>query len=201
MNRIPALTLSAGLPLLSGADGLKSGNGVPFARNGSSIRALAKVSRITPRGPLLRFPTKIGLGVGVVIAARADAAPLQYLTGAGDKATPVVALTWGVIAVSLVVTMLDRGTFARGDLASAGPDHEDRRKIGCRARQRRAFLVVGWNKRFSPGAARHGGLDHGGAGADRSTALPAPSKHRDHGTAMVVAGALSFTGTRLCHRQ
>ena len=30
-------------------------------------------------------------------------APLQYLSGAGDKATPVVALTWGVLIISVVV--------------------------------------------------------------------------------------------------
>jgi cytochrome c oxidase subunit 2 len=31
------------------------------------------------------------------------AAPLQYLSGAGDKAAPVVSLTWGVLIISLVV--------------------------------------------------------------------------------------------------
>jgi cytochrome c oxidase subunit 2 len=36
----------------------------------------------------------------------ASAAPLQYLTGAGAKAAPVVALTWGVLAISVIVTVL-----------------------------------------------------------------------------------------------
>ena len=36
-------------------------------------------------------------------ASAAQAAPLQYLSGAGDKATPVVALTWGVLLISVVV--------------------------------------------------------------------------------------------------
>jgi cytochrome c oxidase subunit 2 len=39
------------------------------------------------------------------IAARADV-PLQYLSGAGDKATPVVWLTWGVLAVSVIVMLV-----------------------------------------------------------------------------------------------
>jgi cytochrome c oxidase subunit 2 len=39
-------------------------------------------------------------------AAAAQAAPLQYLTGAGDKAAPVVALTWGVLIVSIIVILL-----------------------------------------------------------------------------------------------
>ena len=41
-----------------------------------------------------------------VAASRAEAAPLQYLSGAGDKAMPVVALTWGVLIVSLVVIVI-----------------------------------------------------------------------------------------------
>ena len=35
------------------------------------------------------------------IPTTAAAAPLQYLTGAGNKATPVVWLTWGVLLVSV----------------------------------------------------------------------------------------------------
>jgi cytochrome c oxidase subunit 2 len=34
------------------------------------------------------------------------AAPLQYLTGAGAKAAPVVALTWGVLAISIAVIVI-----------------------------------------------------------------------------------------------
>jgi len=40
------------------------------------------------------------------VSPAAGAAPLQYLTGAGDKADPVVALTWGVIVISLVVIVV-----------------------------------------------------------------------------------------------
>jgi cytochrome c oxidase subunit 2 len=39
-------------------------------------------------------------------ANTAHAAPLQYLSGAGEKAAPVVALTWGVLLVSFVVIVL-----------------------------------------------------------------------------------------------
>lgn len=35
-----------------------------------------------------------------------QAAPLQYLSGAGEKAAPVVALTWGVLTISLAVIIL-----------------------------------------------------------------------------------------------
>lgn len=36
----------------------------------------------------------------------AEAAPLQYLSGAGEKAAPVVALTWGVLLISIAVTII-----------------------------------------------------------------------------------------------
>jgi cytochrome c oxidase subunit 2 len=39
-------------------------------------------------------------------ASRVEAAPLQYLTGAGVKATPVVALTWGVLIISVAVIVI-----------------------------------------------------------------------------------------------
>jgi cytochrome c oxidase subunit 2 len=36
----------------------------------------------------------------------AQAAPLQYLSGASDKAAPVVALTWGVLSISVIVMLI-----------------------------------------------------------------------------------------------
>ena len=39
-------------------------------------------------------------------ASRVEAAPLEYLSGAGVKATPVVALTWGVLIISVVVIVI-----------------------------------------------------------------------------------------------
>ena len=47
--------------------------------------------------------TAVLLGLSVITAG---AAPLQYLSGASDKAAPVVALTWGVLLVSVVVIFL-----------------------------------------------------------------------------------------------
>jgi cytochrome c oxidase subunit 2 len=38
-----------------------------------------------------------------MVPGAVQAAPLQYLSGAGDKARPVVGLTWGVLAISLIV--------------------------------------------------------------------------------------------------
>jgi cytochrome c oxidase subunit 2 len=40
------------------------------------------------------------------------AVPLQYLTGAGEKAAPVVALTWGVLVISVIVMMVIAGLLA-----------------------------------------------------------------------------------------
>ncbi len=40
------------------------------------------------------------------IISRAEAAPLQYLTGAGDKAARVVPLTWGVLIISIAVILI-----------------------------------------------------------------------------------------------
>ena len=60
--------------------------------------------------------------------------PLEYLTGSGDKAGPVVALTWGVLAISLgviiVITALLLGgvwkspsrTVAIGEKTAIGPE-------------------------------------------------------------------------------
>jgi cytochrome c oxidase subunit 2 len=39
----------------------------------------------------------------MVVPASTMAAPLQYLSGAGPKATPVVWLTWGLLAISIAV--------------------------------------------------------------------------------------------------
>lgn len=46
---------------------------------------------------------------GLVGTTAAKAAPLQYLSGSGVKAWPVVSLTWGVLLISLVVMMLIAG--------------------------------------------------------------------------------------------
>ena len=66
----------------------------------------------------LAFPSKFlgsSQGVRAVQAAivstvflwsNAQAAPLQYLTGAGDKAMPVVSLTWGLLIISISVIVI-----------------------------------------------------------------------------------------------
>ncbi len=41
-----------------------------------------------------------------LIPTGADAAPLQYLTGAGEKAAPVVSLTWGLLIISIAVIVI-----------------------------------------------------------------------------------------------
>lgn len=46
---------------------------------------------------------------GLVFAPDAQAAPLQYLSGAGVKAAPVVPLTWGVLIISIVVIAIIAG--------------------------------------------------------------------------------------------
>jgi cytochrome c oxidase subunit 2 len=51
------------------------------------------------------FVVGAGLSIFWVTTARA-AAPLQYLTGSGEKATPVVALTWGVLTISVIVIVI-----------------------------------------------------------------------------------------------
>ncbi len=38
-----------------------------------------------------------------LVATTSAAAPLRYLSGAGEKASPVVGLTWGVLLISLIV--------------------------------------------------------------------------------------------------
>jgi cytochrome c oxidase subunit 2 len=44
-----------------------------------------------------------GITLTPTVAREVQAAPLQYLSGAGDKAAPVVSLTWGVIIISVIV--------------------------------------------------------------------------------------------------
>ena len=41
-----------------------------------------------------------------ILGTNAQAAPLQYLTGAGEKASPVVALTWGLLVISIAVVVV-----------------------------------------------------------------------------------------------
>src|SRR3954463_5712388 len=43
---------------------------------------------------------------GFLMPNGAWAVPLQYLTGAGEKAAPVVALTWGVLVISVIVMVV-----------------------------------------------------------------------------------------------
>ncbi len=42
----------------------------------------------------------------IILSPAVVAAPLHYLSGAGDKASPVVALTWGVLIVSVAVILI-----------------------------------------------------------------------------------------------
>jgi cytochrome c oxidase subunit 2 len=57
-----------------------------------------------------------GLFFGFIIVLASGPAqaapPLQYLTGAGDKAGPVVSLTWGVIIISVIVMLVITGLLA-----------------------------------------------------------------------------------------
>ena len=48
----------------------------------------------------------MGSTIVIGLAQTAQAAPLQYLSGAGDKAAPVVSLTWGVIVISVIVMIV-----------------------------------------------------------------------------------------------
>lgn len=77
-------------------------NLVPLDRNG--------IPRVA-----LKVPGKRGTPVRAVLATilsaafmwtEAEAAPLQYLTGAGDKAAPVVSLTWGLLVISVLVIVI-----------------------------------------------------------------------------------------------
>jgi cytochrome c oxidase subunit 2 len=44
--------------------------------------------------------------IGISLPDAVEAAPLQYLSGAGEKAAPVVWLTWGVLLISLAVVAI-----------------------------------------------------------------------------------------------
>jgi cytochrome c oxidase subunit 2 len=59
-------------------------------------------------------PLCLGFGLAPLFCAPAEAVPLEYLTGAGDKAAPVVALTWGVLVISLAVIVVIAGLLVAG---------------------------------------------------------------------------------------
>lgn len=44
--------------------------------------------------------------IGALFSTAAGAAPLQYLSGAGEKAAPVVWLTWGLLLISVAVLII-----------------------------------------------------------------------------------------------
>jgi cytochrome c oxidase subunit II len=72
--------------------------------NCTRISSKARFGRFSGIFAVASFRSLVfGFGFSFAWATRANAAPLQYLTGSGDKAQPVVALTWGVIIISLVV--------------------------------------------------------------------------------------------------
>ena len=66
-----------------------------------------------------------------VAVSRVEAAPLQYLTGAGDKATPVVALTWGVLIISVAVIVII-GALLAGAIWRRPGLHMERRRSAVR---------------------------------------------------------------------
>jgi len=96
---------------------------MPPERPGCRIEARISAFAFCPlqgfqRADILRFFYKLLplAGLNLLGAAAAQAAgfspPLQYLTGAGDKAAPVVALTWGVLIISVIVMLVITGLLA-----------------------------------------------------------------------------------------
>lgn len=57
-------------------------------------------------------PTAVVLSIAATAPNLAQAAPLQYLSGAGTKALPVVWLTWGVLLISVAVIVIISGLLA-----------------------------------------------------------------------------------------
>ena len=70
------------------------------------------------RNALGSFYAMPGSVLAILIGLRsgASAAPLQYLTGAGTKATPVVFLTWAVLIVAISVIIIISGLLLIGFL-------------------------------------------------------------------------------------
>jgi len=66
-------------------------------------------------------PYHLRVGIALFLYAPAWAAPLQYLTGAGEKAAPVVALTWGLIAISPGVIAIFTALLAGAMSCNVGP--------------------------------------------------------------------------------
>lgn len=57
-------------------------------------------------GPTLVRAIQAAILSAAFMWAPAQAAPLQYLTGAGEKAAPVVRLTWGLLFISIAVIVI-----------------------------------------------------------------------------------------------
>lgn len=53
----------------------------------------------------MRLPTAT-IALAILYSAPARAAPLQYLSGSGEKAGPVVWLTWGLLLISIAVIVI-----------------------------------------------------------------------------------------------
>jgi cytochrome c oxidase subunit 2 len=60
------------------------------------------LDQFSPVGPFVHFKRTL-LVLTALAPIRAHAAPLQYLSGAGQKAVPVVWLTWGLLIISIAV--------------------------------------------------------------------------------------------------
>jgi cytochrome c oxidase subunit II len=74
--------------------------GGAFPQNAGCLRHLGVPLMHTFR------PFRSGFAIVLLMHGPASAAPLQYLTGAGDKAGPVIALTWGVLVIALSVIVI-----------------------------------------------------------------------------------------------
>lgn len=133
------------------------------------------------------------LGGGVLIPGAAHAAhPLSYLTGYGAKAYPVVALTWGLLVLSIAVVVVITALVVAGTLRRRAPGGADAIEQVTIAREGGGlrWLTIGLLITV-PLAGRLADLDRRGA---RRRQRPGPedgADHRGHGRAVVVEGALS----------
>src|SRR5439155_9301834 len=59
-----------------------------------------------PGGSRVHLVRHLAIVLGALTPVAAEAAPLQYLSAAGDKAMPLVWLTWGLLLISVVVIVI-----------------------------------------------------------------------------------------------
>ena len=146
---------------------------------------------VRPLASPRRWRCRFVAGRAADASRRSRKAYLQYLTGSGTRAYPVVHLTWAVIGISLAVIAIIAALVLVASLKrNAPPRRGQDGKLPVVREAGGLRLDLHRHGRVHGGAARRVALDDGDAVGRRQAARAARADHRGARAPVVVGGAL-----------